>query len=82
MGKSPDGSNFSPIERERWAALAKEHMHDMSDQLFVAFEKFFLTSKEVKENKTVEIWSFSTSIFFAVTVVTTIGFSLLPRQGF
>ncbi|CAD6192751.1 unnamed protein product, partial [Caenorhabditis auriculariae] len=47
---------------------------DMSDQLFVAFEKYFLTSNEVKKNTTTEIWSFSTSIFFAVTVVTTIGY--------
>lgn len=59
--------------REVWAEAARMHMHNMSDHLFVAFEKFFLTSKEVKQNTTIEIWSFSTAIFFAVTVVTTIG---------
>lgn len=46
----------------------------MSDLLFLAFEKYFLTSKEVKLNDTVEIWTFSTSVFFAVTVLTTIGY--------
>jgi hypothetical protein len=60
-------------KREVWAEVARMHMHNMSDHLFVAFEKFFLTSKEVKQNATIEIWTFSTAIFFAVTVVTTIG---------
>lgn len=61
-------------KREVWAEVARMHMHNMSDHLFVAFEKFFLTSKEVKQNTTIEIWTFSTAIFFAVTVVTTIGY--------
>ncbi|KIH47041.1 Ion channel [Ancylostoma duodenale] len=30
--------------------------------------------EKVKRNTTVEIWSFSTAVFFAVTVVTTIGY--------
>lgn len=60
--------------REIWSEIAQMHMHNMSDHLFVAFEKYFLTSNEVKKNTTVEVWSFSTAIFFAVTVVTTIGY--------
>ncbi|CAI4230671.1 unnamed protein product [Auanema sp. JU1783] len=61
-------------DRLEWELIAERHMHNMSDQLFVAFEKYFLTSTEVKKNVTTEIWSFPTSIFFAVTVVTTIGY--------
>ncbi|RCN36131.1 Ion channel [Ancylostoma caninum] len=57
-----------------WELVAQQHLHNMSDKLFVAFEKYFLTSIEVKKNTTVEIWSFSTAVFFAVTVVTTIGY--------
>lgn len=34
-------------ERYEWESLAERHMHNMSDQLFVAFEKYFLTSNEV-----------------------------------
>ena len=45
----------------------------LSDNLFIAYEKFFLTATEVKRNGTSEIWSFSTAIFFAVTSLTTIG---------
>ncbi|VDD93334.1 unnamed protein product [Enterobius vermicularis] len=60
--------------REVWSELAMDHMHNLSDHLFAAFERFFLTATEVRRNDTIEIWSFSTSIFFAVTVVTTIGY--------
>jgi hypothetical protein len=59
--------------RSVWQGLADEHLHNLSDNLFIAYEKFFLTATEVKENRTIEIWNFGTSIFFAVTVVTTIG---------
>ncbi|CAJ0580833.1 unnamed protein product, partial [Mesorhabditis spiculigera] len=60
--------------RAEWEVAAQNHMHTLSDQLFVAFEKYFLTSHEVRQNATTEIWTFSTSLFFAVTVVTTIGY--------
>ncbi|VDN07569.1 unnamed protein product [Thelazia callipaeda] len=65
---------LNETRREVWSQLTKQHMHNMSDHLFIAFEKFFLTSAEVRANDTIEIWSFSTAIFFAVTVVTTIGY--------
>lgn len=65
--------------RDAFQHLASQHLHNMSDHLFVAYEKFFLTSNEVKLNKTHEIWSFSTAVFFAVTVVTTIGEWVLSR---
>uniref|UniRef100_A0A914RWR0 Potassium channel domain-containing protein n=1 Tax=Parascaris equorum TaxID=6256 RepID=A0A914RWR0_PAREQ len=65
---------INETRREVWTQVARQHMHNMSDHLFNAFEKFFLTSAEVRSNDTIEIWSFSTSIFFAVTVVTTIGY--------
>ncbi|MFH4978858.1 hypothetical protein AB6A40_005567 [Gnathostoma spinigerum] len=67
-------ARLNETRREVWADLAQQHMHNMSDHLFSAFEKFFLTASEVRTNDTIEIWSFSTSIFFAVTVVTTIGY--------
>jgi len=40
----------------------------MSDLLFLGFEKHFLTSKEVKLNETISVWTFSTAVFFSVTV--------------
>uniref|UniRef100_A0A915PIC5 Potassium channel domain-containing protein n=1 Tax=Setaria digitata TaxID=48799 RepID=A0A915PIC5_9BILA len=65
---------LNETRREVWSQVTKQHMHNMSDHLFNAFEKFFLTAAEVRANDTIEIWSFSTAIFFAVTVVTTIGY--------
>ncbi|VDK58719.1 unnamed protein product [Anisakis simplex] len=74
---------LNETRREVWTEVARHHMHNMSDHLFSAFEKFFLTSAEVRANDTIEIWSFSTSIFFAVTVVTTIGIiTLLENVSF
>uniref|UniRef100_A0A914Y2A0 Potassium channel domain-containing protein n=1 Tax=Panagrolaimus superbus TaxID=310955 RepID=A0A914Y2A0_9BILA len=61
-------------DRKVWTDIARMHMHNMSDHLFVAFEKYFLTSTEVKKNSTLEVWTFSTAIFFAVTTLTTIGY--------
>ncbi|RCN25742.1 hypothetical protein ANCCAN_28543 [Ancylostoma caninum] len=33
--------------RMDWELVAQQHLHNMSDKLFVAFEKYFLTSIEV-----------------------------------
>ena len=63
----------SNIDKGMWKHLGRQHMQNISDELFFAYEKVFLTAAEVRKNDTNEIWSFSTSIFFAVTVVTTIG---------
>lgn len=60
-------SNLSS-DRSQWERLAQVHLHGMSDQLFLAFEKHFLTSTEVKGNSSISIWTFSTAVFFSVTV--------------
>nr|CAD2176233.1 unnamed protein product [Meloidogyne enterolobii] len=66
-------SNLSG-ERKNWERIAREHLGKMSDLLFLGFEKHFLTSKEVKLNETISVWTFSTAVFFSVTVVSTIGY--------
>uniref|UniRef100_A0A914L2G0 Potassium channel domain-containing protein n=3 Tax=Meloidogyne TaxID=189290 RepID=A0A914L2G0_MELIC len=66
-------SNLSG-ERKNWERMAREHLGKMSDLLFLGFEKHFLTSKEVKLNETISVWTFSTAVFFSVTVVSTIGY--------
>nr|CAD2135927.1 unnamed protein product [Meloidogyne enterolobii] len=67
-------SNLSG-ERKNWERMAREHLwREMSDLLFLGFEKHFLTSKEVKLNETISVWTFSTAVFFSVTVVSTIGY--------
>uniref|UniRef100_A0A914UW29 Potassium channel domain-containing protein n=1 Tax=Plectus sambesii TaxID=2011161 RepID=A0A914UW29_9BILA len=62
------------VDQSDWKLTGREQMQNISDELFKAFEKVFLTATEVRRNDTIEIWSFSTAIFFAVTVVTTIGY--------
>ncbi len=56
-----------------WKSEGREGLRALTDELFVAFEKTKLNAKEVRRNDTMDIWTFPTSIFFAVTVVTTIG---------
>lgn len=60
-----------------WKQVADDHLHNLSDHFFIAYEKIFLTAEEVKRNTPIEIWTFSTAIFFSVTVVTTIGTAFL-----
>ncbi|KAF7639570.1 Ion_trans_2 domain-containing protein [Meloidogyne graminicola] len=66
-------SNLSG-DRKNWEKISREHLGQMSDLLFLGFEKHFLTSKEVKLNDTISVWTFSTAVFFSVTVVSTIGY--------
>lgn len=67
-------SRSSEITAAEWKAEGSERLLNVTDQLFISFDKFFLTSAEVKNNTPTVIWTFSTAIFFAVTVVTTIGY--------
>lgn len=69
-----DLANRNESNPKVWKGVADSHLNSLSDHFFNAYEKLFLTADEVKYNTTIEIWTFSTSIFFAVTVVTTIGY--------
>lgn len=53
--------------------MTHERFLNLTDILYESFDRHFLTSKEIRDNDTLEIWSFSTAVFFAATVVTTIG---------
>lgn len=66
--------NRNETNREVWQEIADNHLRNLSDYFFNAYEKLFLTADEIKYDKPVELWTFSTSIFFAVSVVTTIGY--------
>lgn len=72
----------SQVGPEEWKSYGNVRMENITSVLFYAFEANFLTAKEVRENKSVEIWSFSTSVFFATTVVTTIGKLLIRLSLF
>ena len=66
-------SKNSHISEGLWKERGGEFLLNMSDELFVSFDRHYLTSVEVKNNTPTIVWTFSTAIFFAVTVVTTIG---------
>lgn len=58
---------------EQIASVTRQYWLNYSSILYEAYEKRFMTFHEVSNNVTVPMWSFKTAIFFAVTVVTTIG---------
>ncbi|KFD69224.1 hypothetical protein M514_04571 [Trichuris suis] len=62
------------VDMETFEEYALLSMANVTELLYHSFHKYYLTSHEIIENKTIDEWSFSTAIFFAVTVVTTIGF--------
>uniref|UniRef100_A0A5S6QNJ7 Potassium channel domain-containing protein n=1 Tax=Trichuris muris TaxID=70415 RepID=A0A5S6QNJ7_TRIMR len=62
------------VDLETFEEYALLSMTNVTELLYHSFHKYYLTSHEIIENKTIDEWSFSTAIFFAVTVVTTIGF--------
>ncbi len=61
------------ISEELWKEEGNDYLLNVTDHLFVSFDRYFLTALEVKNNTPTVVWTFSTAIFFAVTVVTTIG---------
>ncbi|OUC47465.1 Ion channel [Trichinella nativa] len=66
--------NHTDNEQVEFETLAARSFDNFTDLLFTSFHKHYLTAKEIAENRTIDEWSFSAAVFFAVTVVTTIGF--------
>lgn len=58
---------------EEFTSLSREYMENLTDLLYRSFEEIHMTSVEMRDNRTHQIWTFQAAIFFALTVVTTVG---------
>ncbi|VDP24120.1 unnamed protein product [Soboliphyme baturini] len=65
---------YDVADHEKLDQVISESIRNITEILYFSFDKHFLTAKEIMENRTIDAWNFQTAVFFAVTVVTTIGF--------
>lgn len=61
------------LSEENFMTFGEESFMNVTDLVVRACSEVRLGSDEIRDNRTREVWTFPTAIFFAVTVVTTIG---------
>ena len=66
-------SSNSSLSVDDWHAEAKPYFDQMARVMFKAYQHQFITADEIGNRSHVARWTFPASIFFATTVITTIG---------
>ncbi|VDP48950.1 unnamed protein product [Soboliphyme baturini] len=75
--------NGSVGSKEQWKAVVDQRMQNLIETLHEAFTDNYVTVEEIRNNQTESVWSFTTSLFFTVTLITTIGIlsAILEEQN-
>ncbi|VDN07251.1 unnamed protein product [Thelazia callipaeda] len=77
-----DGNSTGKITFENWAKTAHLGMNTVIRDVFIDYTKNYMTPDDIIKGMGPVKWSFSSSIFFSWTAITTIGYGhIVPRTS-
>ncbi|KHJ39870.1 hypothetical protein D918_10094, partial [Trichuris suis] len=65
--------NQSISSKGHWDQLVDDYFDQLMETMHEAFSDNYISVDEIRNNRTENVWTFSSSFFFSITLITTIG---------